>query len=93
MKTHPSRTVSAPVTSGRPGLLTRSMSRSVIWLIAFEAALRKLAQSEPRATVRTTESVSVRLGSGLCTEPHAQTEPEMMPSSGGSRVNGRESCA
>ncbi len=52
----------------------------------------KLAQSEPRITVSTTESVRLRDGSGLCTEPKAQIEPETMPSSGGSRVNGRASC-
>ena len=53
----------------------------------------KLAQSEPSATVRITESVRARSGSGLWIEPQAQIAPEMIPRSGGSRVNGRESWA
>jgi hypothetical protein len=60
--------------------------------MAFEAAFMKLAQSEPRMTVSTTEALRLREGSGLCTEPKAQMAPETMPSSGGSRVNGRASC-
>jgi len=59
--------------------------------MAFEAALRKLAQSEPRAIVASTERVKAREGSGLCTEPKAQIAPETMPKSGGRRVNGRAS--
>src|SRR4029079_1007915 len=55
------------------------------------AALRNAAHSEPSATVSTTDQVSWRAGSGLCTEPKAHTAPEMMPSSGGSSVNGRAS--
>jgi len=35
--------------------------------------------------------VTARVGSGLCAEPHAQIAPEMMPSNGGSNVNGRAS--
>jgi hypothetical protein len=34
-------------------------------LIAFDAAFMKLAQSEPRTTVRTTETVSRPLGVGV----------------------------
>ena len=44
-----------------------------------------------RATVAMTDQVSCHAGSGLCTEPQAQTAPETMPSSGGSSVNGRAS--
>ncbi len=39
--------------------------------------------------VSTTEAVTARDGSGLWTEPHAHIAPEMIPSSGGRRVNGR----
>jgi hypothetical protein len=53
----------------------------------------KLAQREPRITVRITERVRLREGSGLCIEPKAQTAPETMPSSGGSSVKGRASWA
>ena len=56
--------------------------------MAFEAALRNDAQSEPSTTVMTTEAVTARVGSGLCAEPHAHTAPEMMPNKGGSNVNG-----
>ncbi len=60
--------------------------------MAFEAAFMKLAQSEPRTTVQITVAVKLREGSGLCTEPKAQTAPETMPRSGGRSVNGRASC-
>ena len=42
----------SPVTSGRPGLFSRSISRSAIWLTMFDAAFIADAQSEPIATVR-----------------------------------------
>jgi hypothetical protein len=60
-------------------------------LIAFDAAFMKLAQSDPSRMVRITDSVRRDCGSGLCTEPKAQTAPETIPSSGGSSVNGRAS--
>jgi len=59
--------------------------------MAFDPAFMKLAQSEPRITVRTTVRVTWRAGSGLWIEPKAQNDPETMPRSGGSRVNGRAS--
>src|SRR3954447_15498029 len=59
--------------------------------MAFDAALRNDAQSEPSTTVRMTDAVTARAGSGLCAEPHAHTAPEMMPKSGGSKVKGRAS--
>ncbi len=77
------------MTSGRSGLFLRSISRSAIWLTTFEAAFIADAQSEPIATVSTTAHVTRRAGSGLCAEPKAQMAPEMMPTSGGSSVNGR----
>ncbi len=42
-------------------------------------------------TVSRTDAVTARDGSGLCADPHAHTAPEMMPSNGGMRVNGRAS--
>src|ERR1051326_3667052 len=91
VKIHAPRIDASPVTSGRFGLLMRSISRSEIWLSVLFAALRNDAQSEPRTTVRMTEAVTARVGSGLCAEPHAQIAPEMMPKSGGRSVNGRAS--
>ena len=79
----------SPVTRGRSGLFWRSISRSAIWLTTFEAAFIAEAQSDPMATVSITAQVTRRAGSGLCAEPKAQIAPEMMPTRGGSRVNGR----
>ena len=89
MRTHVSRIPASPVTSGRSGLLTRSTSRSVIWLRAFEAAFRNDAQREPRAMAPTTAQVTRRAGSGLWMLPKAQTAPETIPRSGGRSVKGR----
>ena len=45
--THASRNDIAPLGIGRSGRLMRSVSRSAIWLMPFEAAVRRIAATTP----------------------------------------------
>ncbi len=75
----------------RPARLVEAVDLQVVDLVdGVRRRVQEAGAERPEATVKSTERVS-RAGSGLWTEPKAQTAPEMMPSSGGSRVNGRAS--
>src|SRR2546425_561838 len=57
--------------------------------MTLEAAFRSAAHAEPSRIVSIRSSVSRRAGSGLLLLPNAVIAPEITPSVGGSRVNGR----
>ena len=83
------RRATSPVTRGRVGLFTASMSRSKIWFTVFEAMLRVAAARAPVKIFMARPQVSPT--SPPTGEPTATRAKQTKPKNGASRVKGRAS--